>query len=113
MNEKVQRKGKDHHPSLFNHGLFKLIFLHQLLAINISWETFMETVASTPTTSPPIIHNTPSSPTQQKEVGSSSRQAEIQKEPRVEINQTYEKGKRMVFAPKIIKGVCVLDTTTE
>ena len=97
MTEKVQSKGKYHHTNLFHHGLVKVIFLHQLLEINMSWETFMKTVASVPTTSPPITQSIPSALTNPKEVGSTSRKAQVPKKPRVEITQTYKKGKMMVF----------------
>ena len=60
ITEKVQSRNKDHHPSLFHHGLVKLIVLHHLSSINMTWETFMEKVAATPTTSPLVMDSTPS-----------------------------------------------------
>ena len=73
----------------------------------------METVSSVPTTSPPIIQDMPSASAQPKEVGSSSRKAEVSKVPRVDITQTYEKGKIMFFSPNTIIGVLAPETTLE
>lgn len=71
----------------------------------------MEKVASMPATIPPIIHSTSS--TQPKEDGSSNRQIDISKVPKVEIIQTYEKGKRMFFSPTTIRGVLAPEATLE
>ena len=72
MVEKVQRKGKNHNASLFHHVFVKLDVLHQLSANNMTWENFMEKLAPTPATSPPIVHSTSSASSQPKKVGSST-----------------------------------------
>ena len=43
MSEKVQVKGKEHHPSLFHHSLIKIVVLHQLAERNMTWDSFIET----------------------------------------------------------------------
>ena len=114
--EKTQSKNQDHYPSLFHHGLFKLIVLHHLSAINMTWEAFMERVAIIPTTSPPVMHITPSPSlsAQSMEVGSSSMKTQISKDPRVfEFTHTYEKGEKHVFATKSITSVLTLGTILE
>lgn len=45
MTKKVQSKIRDHQASLFHHALFKVIFLHQLTWIKMSWEAFLEATA--------------------------------------------------------------------
>lgn len=48
MTDKVQSKGRHHQSSLFHHVLVKVIVLHQLSQINMSWESFLETSALSP-----------------------------------------------------------------
>lgn len=111
ITEKVQRKGRDHQESLFHHGLVKIIVLHQLSQVNISWETFMQSTTFLPTTSQPTSQSTPSTPSRPQEVGSSNKFL-VRKKPRADITQSYKKGKRLVFAPKITKEVSTPKTLT-
>ena len=76
----------------------------------------MEKVIAAPTTSTPVMHNTPSPSVSAHpmDVGFSSMQNQISKSPRViEFSHTYEKGKKQVFSPKSIKSVSTLDTIAE
>ena len=105
MTEKVQSRNKYHHPSVFHHGLVKLIVLNHLSSINITWETFMEKVATAPTTSPLVMHSTPSPSlsAQLMEVGFSSVKTQISNTPSVfEVTHTYDNGKIQVFSPKLL-----------
>ena len=54
MTEEVQSRKQDHYPSIFHHGLVRLIVFHHLSSINRTLETFMERVATIPTTSPHV-----------------------------------------------------------
>ena len=50
----VQKRDYDHQMrSLFHHSLIKIIFLHHLDKLNISWDTF---IANDIFTAPPIQH---------------------------------------------------------
>ena len=60
MTEKVESIKQDHYPSIFHCGLLKLIMLHHLSSINMTWETFMERVAGTLTINPLVMHSTSS-----------------------------------------------------
>jgi len=51
MTEKVQPKGRDHQGNLFHHSLMKVIVLHQLAHINMTWESFLQGVALIPSPS--------------------------------------------------------------
>lgn len=81
------------------------------MEVNISWETFIQSTIFLPTTSQPTSHNTPLAPLRPHEIGSSSRFS-VRRALRVEITQTYRKGKRLVFSPEITKEATTPRTPT-
>jgi len=48
MTKKVQKKGRDHQASLFHHALIKIMVLHKLVQVNMSWEAFLKETALLP-----------------------------------------------------------------
>ena len=108
MAEKVQSRREDHHTSLFHHGLIKLIVLHHLSSINMTWEDFLERL-SVPLSVLPIT----SSP-QPMEIRSSRITIHLSDVPRVVgFSHTYERGRREVFVPKSTRIFLTLDTHNE
>jgi len=80
MSEKIQVKNKEHYPSIFRHSLIKTIFIHQLVEKNMTWDSFLEATLKWHEINVSVQHS--SMPTQQMEVGSSSKSVEIPKAPR-------------------------------
>lgn len=99
MAKKVQNRKGDHQASFYHHALIKIIVLHQLEQMSISWETFMQSTVFLPSTSQPTKHSTPPASSKSSEVSSCSR-VSVKKTPRAEITQTYIRGKRLVFSPR-------------
>lgn len=100
MTEKVQTKGRDHQKSLFHHALIKVIILHQLAQVSMSWEAFLKATSllsvshqskslNTPTSSMPHRHEPSRIP------------SVIRTQPREEISKKYNICKRLVFTPEI------------
>ena len=102
MSERVQLKGKVHYPSLFHHRLIKTIVPHQLKEKNMTWDTFIAATLKMYITTSPSQRQTMS--VQPMEVGSSRKHDEVSKEPRPEVTKTYQRGRSLVFDPKIAEG---------
>jgi hypothetical protein len=62
MVEKVQHRISDHQASLFHHALIKIIVLHKLAQMNITWETFIHSNVFLSSASQPTSQSTPSTP---------------------------------------------------
>ena len=62
MTEKVQSKIRYHHASLLHHALVKVIVLHQLIQINMSWEYILEGTTLLPISNQSKSQSSPSSP---------------------------------------------------
>ena len=101
MAEKVRRMGDNHHASLFHHGLVKVLVFHQPSQINFPCEGFVysNSLLSSPTQS--SSHFIPLASPAYQEVYSSRKPTKII--PRVEVTQTYVRGKRLVFSPDIFE----------
>lgn len=65
----------------------------------------MQSASLMPTASQPNSQITPLAPSKPQEVGSSSIPSVTKRQPRVEVSQTYKKGKILVFSLEIAKNM--------
>lgn len=102
MSERVKLKGNVNYPRLVNHSLIKVIVLHRLIEKKMTWDMFIEEALKMHITTSPSQHQSMS--VHPMKVGSSRKHDEVFKACRHQVTKTYQRGRRLVFSPKIEEG---------